>query len=123
MASLSKPPPFVNLQSHSHYQRSPFALSLSFCFTTSFESRLCALNTGPDSSNIIQNREGFGSDFLRKPIVVSPKKELGRISEEEDESVGKRKYDDGEEKNWEDKILEVTVPLVGFVRTILHSGK
>ena len=25
--------------------------------------------------------------------------------------------------DWEDRILEDTVPLVGFVRMILHSGK
>ena len=31
----------------------------------------------------------------------------------------------GEESwvDWEDQILEDTVPLVGFVRMILHSGK
>jgi hypothetical protein len=30
---------------------------------------------------------------------------------------------DGKWVDWEDKILEDTVPLVGFVRMILHSGK
>lgn len=29
----------------------------------------------------------------------------------------------GEWVDWEDQILEDTVPLVGFVRMILHSGK
>ncbi|XP_070682821.1 protein DCL, chloroplastic [Malus domestica] len=31
--------------------------------------------------------------------------------------------EDGKWVDWEDKILEDTVPLVGFVRMILHSGK
>lgn len=125
MASLSKLPPFVSLHSHSPYLCPPVILSFTFCLTTPFDSRLCAIKTGPDGCSRIQNPEGFRSGFLRKPIVVSPEKELGGISE----SFGKRDYEDVEEEeveewvDWEDKILEVTVPLVGFVRMILHSGK
>jgi hypothetical protein len=57
--------------------------------------------------------------LLRKPIVPSEKDLVG-ISEEVEDSE--------EEKeegfvDWEDRILEDTVPLVGFVRMILHSGK
>lgn len=33
------------------------------------------------------------------------------------------RWRDPEWADWEDQILEETVPLVGFVRTILHSGK
>lgn len=46
------------------------------------------------------NTQSYGSELLR---------------EEEESSE--------EFVDWEDKILEVTVPLVGFVRMILHSGK
>jgi len=63
--------------------------------------------------------------LLRKPII-SQDKDLGGIPEEDEESEGKREYEDGDvEKwvDWEDRILEDTVPLVGFVRMILHSGK
>lgn len=46
------------------------------------------------------NTQSYGSELLREE------------EESSDEFV-----------DWEDKILEVTVPLVGFVRMILHSGK
>ncbi|KAL6912076.1 hypothetical protein ACP4OV_000881 [Aristida adscensionis] len=44
---------------------------------------------------------------------------------EEDEAPaeGRRKAPEREWVDWEDLILEDTVPLVGFVRMILHSGK
>ncbi|KAJ9186745.1 hypothetical protein P3X46_002285 [Hevea brasiliensis] len=90
---------------------SPMVLSFPFHLTTSLNSRVCALKTG--------------SDGLRKPIVP-PGKDLGGISEDEDDSDGKRNYKEKEEEewvDWEDQILEDTVPLVGFVRMILHSGK
>uniref|UniRef100_A0A2N9FZ34 Uncharacterized protein n=1 Tax=Fagus sylvatica TaxID=28930 RepID=A0A2N9FZ34_FAGSY len=98
----------------------------SFTFpTTSLHRRLCvcALKTGPD---------GYGSDLLRKPIIspdteTDMDRDLAGISEKDEDSEGKTDYedDDDDEKwvDWEDRILEDTVPLVGFVRMILHSGK
>ncbi|KAI5563877.1 hypothetical protein POPTR_014G028300v4 [Populus trichocarpa] len=112
MASLSKPQPSLSLPALSNpisLFSSP-AVVLSFPFNrTAFASpRLFAIKTGSD-----------GSDLLRKPIVPSEKDLVG-ISEEVEDSE--------EEKeegfvDWEDRILEDTVPLVGFVRMILHSGK
>jgi hypothetical protein len=61
---------------------------------------------------------------LRKPIAPSEKDLFGISEEEEEDSEGKR--DEEEEEgfvDWEDRILEDTVPLVGFVRMILHSDK
>ncbi|KAI3673033.1 hypothetical protein L6452_39142 [Arctium lappa] len=49
------------------------------------------------------------ADLLRKPTVEV------KDDDEGDKTSG--------EENWEDQILEDTVPLVGFVRMILHSGK
>lgn len=51
--------------------------------------------------------------LLRKP-VISVEKSDG----EDRETKGGDEWVD-----WEDQILEDTVPLVGFVRMILHSGK
>ncbi|KAG5230893.1 hypothetical protein OIU76_006266 [Salix suchowensis] len=112
MASLYKPPPSLSLPALSNpisLISSP-AVVLSFPFNrTAFASpRLFAIKTGSD-----------GSDLLRKPVVPSEKDLVG-ISEEVEDSE--------EEKeegfvDWEDRILEDTVPLVGFVRMILHSGK
>jgi hypothetical protein len=62
--------------------------------------------------------------LLRKPIAPSEKDLFGISEEEEEDSEGER--DEEEEEgfvDWEDRILEDTVPLVGFVRMILHSGK
>ncbi|KAB1220239.1 Protein DCL, chloroplastic [Morella rubra] len=119
MASISRPSSRIHLPSDPillHFP--PVILSFPSFPTVSLPRGLRALKTGAD---------GYGSDLLRKPIV-SQDKDLGGISDEEEESVEKRDYEDGEgdeEKwvDWEDRILEDTVPLVGFVRMILHSGK
>ncbi|KAJ8771754.1 hypothetical protein K2173_026931 [Erythroxylum novogranatense] len=92
--SLSLP----SLQGHSNpiYLCSPSVFSCRFY---SRSLRVCALKTESD-----------GSDLLRRPVVPSAKD----VEENEENR---------EEVDWEDQILEDTVPLVGFVRTILHSGK
>ncbi|KAF6139103.1 hypothetical protein GIB67_010829 [Kingdonia uniflora] len=48
---------------------------------------------------------------LRKPVITS-----SELSNEDGKSG------DEDWVDWEDQILEDTVPLVGFVRMILHSG-
>nr|GEW21522.1 protein DCL, chloroplastic [Tanacetum cinerariifolium] len=58
------------------------------------------------------NGEGGAADLLRKPVV--------KEDDDDDDDIDGRK--DGW-IDWEDQILEDTVPLVGFVRMILHSGK
>uniref|UniRef100_A0A0E0K5M2 Protein DCL, chloroplastic n=1 Tax=Oryza punctata TaxID=4537 RepID=A0A0E0K5M2_ORYPU len=47
----------------------------------------------------------------------------GGSGEDEAPEEGRRKGPEREWVDWEDLILEDTVPLVGFVRMILHSGK
>ena len=94
-------------------------LSFPLHQTTSLRVRFRALRTGPDGG-IIGSQESYGSDFLRKPSIL-PAKDSGGISEEGEGSEGKRNR--GDLIDWEDRILEDTVPLVGFVRMIIHSGK
>ncbi|KAL6216593.1 hypothetical protein ACLB2K_009814 [Fragaria x ananassa] len=113
MASLSKPPLLV----HNHLTSSSHALigpaTLSFSKTTSLlRTRLCALKTGAG------RQEADRLELLRKPVVdpVHLQVYLDGNSEEDE-------GEDGKWVDWEDKILEDTVPLVGFVRMILHSGK
>ncbi|XP_047078122.1 protein DCL, chloroplastic-like [Lolium rigidum] len=48
---------------------------------------------------------------------------LGSPVEDEAPDEGRRRGAEREWVDWEDLILEDTVPLVGFVRMILHSGK
>ncbi|XP_059279331.1 protein DCL, chloroplastic [Lycium ferocissimum] len=77
-------------------------------------SRLChcaALKTGSESGGIHSDN----AELLRKPVTSS----VGE--EEEDDEVAKKSGEGW--VDWEDQILEDTVPLVGFVRMILHSGK
>jgi len=69
--------------------------------------------------------------LLRRPLVSSPlpvvDSDGGDEAEEEGEEQ-RKKTKRGARKSeewvdWEDQILEDTVPLVGFVRMILHSEK
>ncbi|KAF5747044.1 putative DCL protein chloroplast precursor [Tripterygium wilfordii] len=94
---------------------SPLILSFQFHWRTSLHSRPCALRTGSE-----------GSDVLRKPVSRPPVKESEIPEEEEEDDLGSKDeeiQEDDELVDWEDQILADTVPLVGFVRMILHSGK
>lgn len=96
------------------------SLSHSTLSLPSVRSFCCALKT--------EGQESYGRpDLLRKPIISSN-------TADDDDDKGNNKelgkqlgFDSGgdEERwvDWEDQILEDTVPLVGFVRMILHSGK
>lgn len=115
MVSLSKPPLLV----HNHLNPltlhpCPATLSFPFPRTTSLRSRLRALKTGADGGSRIGRQDADGPELLRKPVAKDL--DMDGISEEDEGEEGKW-------VDWEDKILEDTVPLVGFVRMILHSGK
>lgn len=123
MTSLSQPPPSSSrVRTHPSSVistfSSPVTLSFPFQRAASCFLRVYAVKTGSE-----------GSDLLRKP-VVQPEKDLSGISEEDEDSERKggstkekEAGEEGEWVDWEDQILEDTVPLVGFVRMILHSGK
>ncbi|XP_012451907.1 protein DCL homolog, chloroplastic isoform X2 [Gossypium raimondii] len=122
MASILNPPPppyFHRTSMPTSVSSSPVILSYPFLKTTSLQVRFKALRTWSDGGKI-GSQEAYGADFLRKPSTV-PKKDSDGILEEEEGSEGKRNR--GEWTDWEDRILEDTVPLVGFVRMIIHSGK
>jgi len=59
-----------------------------------------------------------GDSLRSKPLVSQ-----GRGILEEHGSHAFEEDDDDKWIDWEDQILEDTVPLVGFVRMILHSGQ
>ncbi|KAL0323063.1 UNVERIFIED_CONTAM: protein DCL, chloroplastic [Sesamum angustifolium] len=102
----------------------PFSLSFPLC-----KARLCAINTGSDEGGSAGNSRqtaSYGADLLRKPVVASPPADDDDGSSKEiseDDESGKKSGDGDTWVDWEDQILEDTVPLVGFVRMILHSGK
>ncbi|KAF8052131.1 hypothetical protein N665_1598s0003 [Sinapis alba] len=110
LASVSSTPPVASPCFRCRafiFSFSPSPLSLYFPRDSAWP-RVRSLRTESDGARI-DNTESYGSELLRRPRVTSEEEES---SEEGDAFV-----------DWEDKILEVTVPLVGFVRMILHSGK
>ncbi|CAN6239319.1 unnamed protein product [Urochloa humidicola] len=62
-----------------------------------------------------EERESDAGSSLDSPVEDEAPEEEG--------VQGRRKTPEREWVDWEDLILEDTVPLVGFVRMILHSGK
>ncbi|KAE8695819.1 Protein DCL [Hibiscus syriacus] len=119
MASILKPPPHFHRNSiTTSVSSSPVTLSSPFFKTASLQLRFKALRTCSGGGQI--ESQDYGSDFLRKPSIV-PAKDSGGILEEAEGSEIKRNR--SEQIDWEDRILEDTVPLVGFVRMIIHSGK
>ncbi|KAL8094609.1 protein DCL homolog, chloroplastic-like [Apium graveolens] len=97
---LDKKPIFTNLSS---YSSASITLSLP-CNSPRFNALKATTS----------NEDSYGSDLLRKPA--------GRDFDDDDEEEEESKQEE-EIVDWEDKILEDTVPLVGFVRMVLHSGK
>lgn len=86
---------------------------------SSYRSTLvCVLKTTSSESEgrVTGSHDSYAPSLLRKPVVIS-QTNYEKEEEERDGSESDRWED------WEDRILEETVPLVGFVRTIIHSGK
>ncbi|XP_043708678.1 protein DCL, chloroplastic isoform X2 [Telopea speciosissima] len=98
----------------------------------SLHLRSCALKTGSDGGSV-RSRDGYNSELLRKPVMSpidddagSAKAAVSDSDVGEPAEEGKKGYNQSEEDewvDWEDRILQDTVPLVGFVRMILHSGR
>lgn len=127
--SISFPPPL--------YRNSvpcrPSSLILPFIsLPTPVLPRLLALRaTGTDGIRV-RSHGAQDPALLRRPSPPSPEDGDSAISSDEDavdgnpveeEKIGSKRTKDEELVDWEDLILQDTVPLVGFVRMILHSGK
>ncbi|KAK6938684.1 hypothetical protein RJ641_032192 [Dillenia turbinata] len=134
MASIWNAPTNLQIRVHrnpiSSAHSSPCLLSFPFS-TLSTRHRLCALKTRSDSGGI-RSQEPLNSDLLRKPVLTTASdddesaKESGEYEYSGDERVREKHKPEKEENewvDWEDQILSDTVPLVGFVRMVLHSGK
>ncbi|PIN16449.1 hypothetical protein CDL12_10903 [Handroanthus impetiginosus] len=101
------------------FQKKPISQNLILSpFLASFplyKSKFCAIKTGPDGGGAVRSSQE-AADLLRKPVASPP------AGNDDDES--EMKSGDGDAwVDWEDKILEDIMPLVSFVRMILHSGK
>ena len=113
------------------FRRNPIYLHLSPSFrsfpsrqTTPFRPILCARK--PRSlGGKLESQDARDSDFLRKPTIS-----LGMVADDDgggsSSSVREKNFRRREEEewvDWEDQILEDTVPLAGYARMIIHSGK
>lgn len=115
MASITKPPLFMHRHSNpTSLTASPLILSLPLHKTSWLHLRVSALRSEGDKAG---GQESYGSNLLRKPVISSTSKDTDGNSDKEEGADEEEKWID-----WEDKILEDTVPLVGFVRMLLHSG-
>lgn len=99
-------------------------LSLSFpLYSTRFPVNFAA-KTEPDGDGAGRSSTeaiAYGSPRKR---VASPAADEKPEKEYSNDTSDKKADGDGDTwVDWEDKILEDTVPLVGFVRMILHSGR
>ncbi|KAI3726675.1 hypothetical protein L1987_66474 [Smallanthus sonchifolius] len=105
----------------------PSIICFPYRFSTLHPQRFCELkNSSSGGSSSQHDGTAYGAaDLLRKPTVEVKEDAVDSSKDEESDyegEGGKRREEDGW-IDWEDQILEDTVPLVGFVRMILHSGK
>lgn len=95
-------------------------------------SLCCAVRTGSNGGKL-ESEESYDYGLLQKPITPPPDgvndelakgfhREIER-GEEDEEGGGNRPEVGKKWVDWEDQILEDTVPLVGLVRMVLHSGR
>lgn len=98
-----------------HLHKNPIFTKLSSCSSPTILSFPCNSPRFAALTTTTSNQDSYGFDLLRKPVSKEPWRDFD--DDEEEESKEEELVD------WEDKILEDTVPLVGLVRMILHSGK
>lgn len=105
-----------SFQNPSSFRSFPLTLSIPFYKKASLlHSPLSPLKaSASDADNLV-----------KKPLITQGKgivkEQSYRYQEEEEEDSTEE--DEDRFVDWEDQILEDTVPLVGFVRMILHSGQ
>lgn len=118
IVSIASPPPSLLF-------RQPVSLSRTLLITPHALLRQMprALKPTP-RGGLIGGREVCETDLGAEAKLPTVKDE--EVDVREGISEGEKECDrkEGDERvNWEDRILEDTVPLVGFVRMILHSNK
>ncbi|KAF8406314.1 hypothetical protein HHK36_008400 [Tetracentron sinense] len=128
MASISNSPPI-------HLHRNPISLHSSpsiLYFPPSLQPRFRAIKPGSNRGRV-GGQQASDQELLRKPVISPVDSGDAPAKEDSDDddvegsnSEGMNNYKQVEEEeliDWEDQILEETVPLIDFVRMILHSGK
>ncbi|CAL0327063.1 unnamed protein product [Lupinus luteus] len=120
------------------YPTSSFSPHSPFLLSFHFFTNPCTLHPRFSALKVSASE---GDNVLGKPLIQQGKEFTTILDEKGDDDIIPMKKtkayayeevedddddDDVEEEkwvDWEDQILEDTVPLVGFVRMILHSGK
>lgn len=116
-SSLSSTNQFHSFKNPFTFRSSRFILSIPFYSTTTttpllhsrFSFSLKASSSSEADKPVLSQGKGIVED---KSYCYAEEEDSAEDDEEEDKWV-----------DWEDQILEDTVPLVGFVRMILHSGQ
>jgi hypothetical protein len=114
-SSLSSTNQFHSFKNPFTFRSSRFILSIPFYSTTTpllhsrFSFSLKASSSSEADKPVLSQGKGIVEE---KSYCYAEEEDSAEDDEEEDKWV-----------DWEDQILEDTVPLVGFVRMILHSGQ
>ncbi|CAL5204677.1 unnamed protein product [Lathyrus oleraceus] len=104
---------------HFHSFKTPFSFRSSsrfipsFSYPRLFRSSISSLKAASASSS----SDSAADNLLQKPVLSQ-----GRGIVEEESCYDELEQEEEKWVDWEDQILEDTVPLVRFVRMILHSG-
>lgn len=105
---------------HFHSFKTPFSFRsssrfiLSFSYPRLFRSSISSLKAASASSS---SSDSAADNLLQKPVLSQ-----GKGIVEEQSCYDELEQEEDKWVDWEDQILEDTVPLVRFVRMILHSG-
>lgn len=118
---INSPPPSLLFSKNSN----PNSSSPSVLYFPIYKTSLYPLLRTSSSSNSgkISCQDSNGPDLLRKPDVLPIEEQDGLMNKKKKKNSFDEDEVEGEWDDWEDQILEDTVPLVGFVRMLLHSGK
>lgn len=105
---------------HFHSFKTPFSFRSSsrfipsFSYPRLFRSSISSLKAASASSS---SSDSAADNLLQKPVLSQ-----GKGIVEEQSCYDELEQEEDKWVDWEDQILEDTVPLVRFVRMILHSG-
>ncbi|CAN1323780.1 Protein DCL, chloroplastic [Linum perenne] len=128
MSSLSKPLPCLYGHSNPiHAFPTPVILHFSFHRTPASTTKVCcALKTESEEFNLLRKSVDHRAKELSSEKEGDSEGQKYNSTKEDDDEEEEEEDDGGEEEDfedWEEQILEDTIPLVGFVRMILHSRK
>ncbi|MCL7051002.1 hypothetical protein MKW94_015613 [Papaver nudicaule] len=120
---INSPPPSLLFSKNSNPNSSSPSVLYFPIYKTTLYPLLRTSSSSSNSGSRISCQDSNGPDLLRKPAVVPIEEQDELRNKKKKKSSSEEEEVEGQWDDWEDQILEDTVPLVGFVRMLLHSGK